>query len=216
MELLRHTVAMLGVLIVAACSGLSSQSNTASIQQGPASSKSSVSPEPSTIRSGKPDIRSIDFEKVGYPNLPDYSDDRVKRRRNLKPGEGKPHELVFGDVNNDGYEDAIAVLGIDSRGSATPEYVYVFTLENGKLKLIWDFETGDRADGGLKKIYAENGNLTVELYGRNRYIGAQFYGGDEPLCCPTWFTRSTYRWNGRQFEIVAKDTIPLNSSNDSN
>src|SRR5438132_4184167 len=92
--ILRQTVAMLGVFIVAGCSGLSSsQSNTALIQQGPTSSKSSVSPEPSAVRSGKPDIRSIDFEKVGYPNLPDYSDDRVKRRKNLEPGEGKTSRI---------------------------------------------------------------------------------------------------------------------------
>jgi hypothetical protein len=166
--------------------------------------KSLGSPETSTAPSRKTDIRSIDFEKVAYPNLPDYSDDRVKRRRNLEPGEGKPHELIFGDLNNDGYEDAMAVVGINSRGSATPEYVYIFTLENGKLKLIWDFETGDRADGGLKKIYAENGKLIVELYGRDRYIGGQLYRGDEPLCCPAWFTRSTYRGAGDNLTSLVK------------
>jgi hypothetical protein len=39
-----------------------------------------------------------------------------------------------------------------------PYYVYIFIVENGKPELIWHFETGDRADGGLRQVFAEKGS----------------------------------------------------------
>lgn len=42
--------------------------------------------------------------------------------------------------------------------SAIPYHVYIFTLENGKPEVIWDFDTGDRADGGLRQSTRRTGN----------------------------------------------------------
>lgn len=208
----RMTIFVLIISIAAACSRISPQSPSTSTGRHPANtSQSPVMIKATPASTASDDIRSKDFNNIAYPNLPDYSDDRVKRRKNLKPGEGKPN-VIFGDVTGDGKEDAIAVFGISNKGSAVPHYIYVFTLEKGILKLIWDFETGDRADGGLKKIYPQDGNLTIELYGKDRYIGGKLYRGDEALCCPEWFTRSAYRWTGRQFEIIGKETMPLKQS----
>ena len=201
----RLLIVIFSISIVIGCSKRSPESKRTT------SSTNYTSPIPTeaTPRFGtSDDIRSIDFNNIAYPNLPDYSDDRVKKRKNLKPGEGKP-SIIFGDVTSDGKEDAIAVFAINNKGSAVPHYIYVFTLKKGSLKVLWDFETGDRADGGLKKIYPQDGNLTIELYGKDRYIGGKLYRGDEALCCPEWFTRSTYRWTGRQFEIIGKETMPL-------
>ena len=160
-------------------------------------------------------IRDVDFNNISYPNFPDYSDPngREKKYINLKPGEGQPNFLNYGDVTGAGSEEAMVALGIENRGSAIPDYVYVFAVEKGKPKLIWDFETGDRADGGLRNVYAENGQLVIELFGKDRVIGGQLYRGDEGLCCPTTFTRTRYRWTGERFEEIKREILENSNRN---
>lgn len=113
------------------------------------------------------------------------------------------------DVTGDGEDEAVVVLKIETGGNAIPQVVYVFTWKNGAPELIWPFRTGDRADGGLKDIRAENGMLVVELYGQDRFLLGQTETGKigddrEQLCCPTHFTRSTYKWNGNSFLLTGK------------
>jgi hypothetical protein len=113
------------------------------------------------------------------------------------------------DVTGDGNDDAIVILKIETGGSAVPQLVYVFEWKSGRPELIWPFRTGDRADGGLKNVFAENGELVVELYGQDRYLLGQIetrrIDGDlEQLCCPTHFTRTRYKWNGKNFLMQGK------------
>ncbi len=170
--------------------------------------RSSNVPAPSAPTPDSP-IRSIDFDNISYPNFPDYSDrsGRKKKYITLKPGEGGPNFINYGDITGDGIEEAMVALGIDNHGSAIPDYVYIFAIENGKLKLIWDFETGDRADGGLRNVYAENGQLVIELFGKDRVIGGQLYRGEEGLCCPSLFTRTRYTWTGKRFEQTGTEVL---------
>lgn len=113
------------------------------------------------------------------------------------------------DVNNDGQDEALVILKIETAGSAIPQVVYIYTWKDNKPELIWTFRTGDRADGGLKDLRAENGMLVIELYGQDRFVlGATETGkiGDdiEQLCCPTHFSRSSYKWNGTSFVMQGK------------
>lgn len=113
------------------------------------------------------------------------------------------------DLTGDGDDEAVVILKVETGGSAIPQLVYVFTWKNDAPELIWPFRTGDRADGGLKNLRAENGDLIVELYGQDRFILGQTETGKitddlEQLCCPTYFTRTTYKWNGRNFLMQGK------------
>ena len=113
------------------------------------------------------------------------------------------------DVTADGQDEALVILKIETGGSAIPQIVYVFTWKDGKPELIWPFRTGDRADGGLKDLRADNGQLVVELYGQDRFVLGQMETGKigddrEQLCCPTYFTRSSYKWNGKNFLMQGK------------
>src|SRR5215213_9736513 len=82
-------------------------------------------------------------------------------------------------------------------------------------RLLWRFEDGDRADGGLRRIYAENGGLVVELYGKRadgtgKIVGSDLFvedgmmGGD---CCPSHFTRAHYKWNGKRFVLRGEPEV---------
>lgn len=100
----------------------------------------------------------------------------------------------YADVTGDGNSEALVVLDIITGGSMMPQCVYIFTLENPKTKavrLLWDFQTGDRADGGLRKIYGENENLVVERFSPEEKSGD---------CCPKYYIKETYKWNKNVFE----------------
>src|SRR5205085_2818976 len=108
------------------------------------------------------------------------------------------------DLTGDGQDEALVVLKIETGGAAIPQIVYVFDWKDSKPALIWSFRTGDRADGGLKDLRAENGGLTVELYGQDRFLLGSvetsiITGDEEQLCCPSYFTRTHYKWNGKSF-----------------
>lgn len=115
----------------------------------------------------------------------------------------------FFDITGDGDDEAVVILKIETGGSAIPQIVHVFSWKDGRPELIWPFRTGDRADGGLKNIYAEHGEFVVELYGQDRFLLGEVETGRigddlEQICCPTHFTRSVYKWNGKNFLMQGK------------
>jgi hypothetical protein len=115
----------------------------------------------------------------------------------------------FLDADGDGRDEAFVILKIDTGGAALPQLVYVFAWKDEAPQMIWYFRTGDRADGGLKDVRAENGEVVVELFGQDRYIigeldTSKITGDEEQLCCPTFYTRSRYKWNGNIFRLSGK------------
>lgn len=115
----------------------------------------------------------------------------------------------FLDATGDGSDEAVVILKVETTGTAIPQLVYVYEWKDGKPILIWNFRTGDRADGGLKDVRAEDGSLVVELFGQDRFIlgeveTGKITGDEEQICCPTFFTRTAYRWNGRNFLLQGK------------
>jgi hypothetical protein len=113
------------------------------------------------------------------------------------------------DVTGDGADEAIVILKVETGGAAIPQLVYIFDWKNAAPELIWYFRTGDRADGGLKDLRMENGLFTVELYGQDRFLlgeveTSKITGDEEQICCPTFFTRTQYKWNGRSLQMQGK------------
>ena len=111
--------------------------------------------------------------------------------------------VKYGDVTGDDIEEAIVSLSIQTGGSATPGLVYIYTFQRNGPKLLWLRSTGDRADGGLRDVYAQNGQLVVEL---NSSLGSR---GD---CCPTRFIRTTYEWRAGRFRQKRKETLRVTAS----
>jgi len=117
--------------------------------------------------------------------------------------------VKYMDLTGDGQDDALVILKVETEGAAIPQIGYIFEWKGNAPALVWTFRTGDRADGGLKDVRAENGIMTVELYGQDRFL----LGGNETgkitddreqLCCPIYFTRSAYKWNGSTFILQGK------------
>jgi hypothetical protein len=113
------------------------------------------------------------------------------------------------DATGDGQDEALVIIKIETTGSAIPQVVYIYSYKDDKPELIWYFRTGDRADGGLKDLRPEYGQLVVELYGQDRFIlgeteTSKITNDEEQICCPTFFTRSVYKWNGKNFLMEGK------------
>lgn len=173
---------------------------------GPNAPQEAKAPLPAATPTAKSAIRLVDFDNIAYPNFPEYSNTKEKRIT-LERGEAAPSHVNYGDVTGDGAEEALVAVPVEIRGSAIPHHVYIFTIENGKPKLLWDFDTGDRSDGGLRQLYADNGQLVIELYGKDRVVSSELYKGDEALCCPSSFTGARYTWTGTSFEHASKQVL---------
>lgn len=167
-----------------------------------------LSPTPS-MNSDSP-IRKVDFKNFTFPETNDYP------RFRLKDGE-KPFEfgkkdgidlfkIEYLDLTSDRNEEAILTMSIQTGGSAMPNFIFIYTLENEEPKLLWNFMTGDRASGGLKKVYGANDDLIVETFGDNKFINGEWkfdypkgeFRGD---CCPTAYTKIRFKWDGKKFVI---------------
>lgn len=176
-------------------------------------------------------IRNIDFENFTYPGKPIFGE--RKRTFTLHDGElpaerdrnGRPLDIglsggvaVYYDVTGDGIEDAIVVFHEDNHGgTAIVSAAYIYTLQRGRPVFLWGFEAGDRADGGLRSIYGQNGELIIELKGKHKVIGKDLYASDDTsmgACCSSVFTRTRYRWNGRRFvQRGDSEVLPLSKTN---
>ncbi len=180
-----------------------------------------------TAQSSVPSIRDIDFKNFTYPKLPtgkcsmrtvrltngkyEASERRVPRRVpsndcwSVTMG-----PVVYGDVTGDGREEAIVVLYAERGGTESSNDVFIYTLKHVKPALLWEFTTGDRAEGGLIKLYAQNGKLVVELAGQNKFVGGNLYGGDcTGACRPPFFTRTTYQWTRGEFRRRGFENLPF-------
>lgn len=162
-------------------------------------------------------IGKFDFKNYVYP-LPRGWHDVDGKEATLLNGARRMSEdriglsyaaTKFGDVTGDGEDEAFVILKIETAGSAIPQIVYIYTLKNEEPELIWYFRTGDRAAGGLKDLRAAGGEVVVELFGQDRYIlgeleTSKITGDEQQLCCPTFFTRTRYKWNGKNFQMQGK------------
>ena len=160
-------------------------------------------------------IRSVDFADFTFPQLGELRNSG--KTFTLRSGELKPtrdknsiveemgvtlQSIAYGDVTGDGGEEAMVVLSMVTGGSAIPHATYIYASEDGKPKLLWAFSTGDRAEGGLRRVFAEKGELVIEQYSPVNSKGD---------CCPTLFTRARYKWKDKHFEQGGKEEVLPNS-----
>ncbi|HYR07082.1 MAG TPA: hypothetical protein VEQ60_04925 [Longimicrobium sp.] len=112
--------------------------------------------------------------------------------------------VTYGDVTGDGREEALVTITAETGGTMVPHWIFVYGAGARGPELLWSFESGDRAAGGLKRVYAEGGMLVVELLGKGKVPhDPATYGAEDDTaqgaCCPGMFTRSRYTWTGRAF-----------------
>ena len=111
-------------------------------------------------------------------------------------------DVYYTDLTGDSREEAIVWLSHVTCSPACDggaSVFYVYTERNGKLKPIWQYETGSYADGcGLQSLTAGGTQIVLELFGRcpgermNRPSPTKFIARD--------LTFVVFAFNGRGFE----------------
>ena len=187
------------------------RSNGSSVQNvNNSTSQASASPA-----KNKPDgIRDVNFKNFTYPWYPSFlkstsrevtlHDGKLEIEEDRKAGIAnlslELDDVSYVNLRGDGTDEAIvSVAGVTGVNRFVGS-VFIYAIEKENPKLLWQHETGDRADGGLRRIATEGQTLVVEEYARSE--------GDGGLCCPNLFIRSKYRWNGNHFDRISSETFP--------
>jgi predicted small lipoprotein YifL len=96
-----------------------------------------------------------------------------------------PDMYAFGDLNDDGVEDAAVVLATSGGGSGTFISLEAVINDEGEPKHLATALLGDRAQ--VKSVVIESGRITVDMV---------THGPDDPMCCPTVETTQKYKLEG--------------------
>ncbi|HEY5380844.1 MAG TPA: hypothetical protein VIJ65_01205 [Acidobacteriaceae bacterium] len=108
--------------------------------------------------------------------------------------EGFTFESVrYADLTGDGNEEAIVDLMYHSGGTQTTDYVYIYTLDQHRPKLLAYCHTGSRSDSGLYGVYGKKGMLVFELLDPTRSQGE---------CCSSGVLISRYKWQSGVFKRI--------------
>lgn len=108
-----------------------------------------------------------------------------------------------GDLNGDGFEDAVVVLYLNFGGSGTWPVVYAVMNDNGTPRPISKREValGDRDQ--VDSISIANGIVS---------FGLTVHGDKDPMCCPTEKKNTSYRLDNGFFSPIhgpLDPTLPL-------
>jgi hypothetical protein len=148
-------------------------------------------------------IREVDFSNFSYLSVnPGFISSHpaftLAAGKNTKRDQDESGIMLgpvqYGNVTGDRSEQAIVVLSVRGGGSGTWNFVYIYGMREDLIVLLACFETGDRADRGLRRIATEPGTLILDL----NELGT---GG---LCCPAAFTRTRYKWSAGRFVQIGE------------
>lgn len=87
-------------------------------------------------------------------------------------------------------EDAAVALNYSTGGTANWDYLYVYTLERNRPRLLGWLESGSRAYGGLVAVALRNGQLVLDFADPARRDGD---------CCSDGYIRVRYVWKNGHF-----------------
>jgi hypothetical protein len=177
--------------MTAACSDDDS-SETPSPTSAPTRAETPVETRP-PIETPAIDIREIDLESlpeiqaVLNPPPPDPGFPEPV------PGVFNQEDVIYGDVTNDGHDDAIVPIFTDS---AQGMGFFLVSLNGTEPQVLLE-EFPDDAPG-----------LRVVVEGEKIVMLQPVPGEDDPECCPSQIRRTVYAWNGNAIAVESVTTEP--------
>lgn len=105
--------------------------------------------------------------------------------------------VAFGDLNDDGLQDAAVLLATNTGGSGT--FVSLFVIldtERGPVQAAAYF-IDDRPL--INSVSIRDGILNLDFVG---------HAAEDPMCCPTLHLLSSYRLRGTGLEELDRQTLP--------
>lgn len=152
-------------------------------------------------------IKKFDFKNFSFP-LEEKDKDGKDLALTLKDGKLEKSEksagatlgkIQYADLNGDKTDEAIIKLSVEGEKDAKSTRVYIYTLEDEKPKLLWNFETAGGEEKGLKAISAEEGNLVVEMFGEAKFEKGKWELAESKD--KKQYTKTALKWNGKEFAV---------------
>lgn len=144
-------------------------------------------------------LRDIDFENYTYR----YADQefQVEGGRYESAEDDASIEsldvinIKFGPLTQTQQENVVVLTRYNGGGTGLFDTLHVFKLSKGRPVLVDVLEAGDRASGGIKSFYIENGALYVTSY-----------DGEQNACntCYDYERTTGYKWNGHELAVIWK------------
>ena len=145
-------------------------------------------------------IQSIDFKNFSYRPSCSKATIRVKSGvyERTKPGRFffKIVNVAYGDIGDDGSEEAIVLSACNSGGSGVFSEGFVFGIVKGKVKQLSTISGGDRAWGSIQSVTVTNGLLSVVRLAPDAPNG--------PACCPKFLETTIYKLQGSRMIAQGK------------
>ena len=110
-------------------------------------------------------------------------------------GEVEISRIQYGDLTQDGVEEALLVVSSGGEGSDIAAFVYGYGAE-GLEELF--------------RIIPEGGAMKVEIdlgMGQLKVI-EPVYGPGDPRCCPSELRTTIYRWDGSKLAVATQQVVP--------
>ena len=95
--------------------------------------------------------------------------------------------IFYGDINTDGLEDALVILGTQNGGSGHLIELAAVLNQNGNAYNVATTSLGDRVVVESGKV--ENGTIVLNM---------RVQGPNDGLCCPSQFVTWSFALNGNQ------------------
>jgi hypothetical protein len=166
-------------------------------------------------------FKRIEFKNFSYPYKFSYDGRKINIALNdgeyeyeTKPSGGgwfNLSDVFYVDLTNDKSPEAIVLLWHVSCGGSCDGgagLFYIYTLEQNKLKPLWQFESDSLAYGcGLKSFTVKDKKITMELFGRCFDKTEESVGMSKFQVKDT--TRLTFGFNGKKIVEEKKEFIAV-------
>ena len=130
------------------------------------------------------DVHRVDFKNFTYePSCAGETPTKV-RVKNGEYSKETPQDgytdrfdfqvlaVEYGDLTGDSKDEAVILSNCNTGGTGQFTEGFVYTIKAGKASLLARVPGGDRADGGLRSIKVDGGNLVVEFNDPDKAAGA--------------------------------------------
>lgn len=113
-------------------------------------------------------------------------------------------KITFGDLNDDGLDDAAVVLAWQNGGSGTFKYLAAIQNSSGLPQQIDSIPLGDRVQ--VSAISIADGEVTLEEL---------TFGPNDPMCCPSQRREQTYTLRAGKWAQSAENAAHANTATNS-
>jgi len=161
----------------------------------------------SLAASAQSDIHSVDFKNFTYHPHCAGEDTETIHVKNGEYSKETPMDgyvdhfyfnvfnVAYGDLTGDGKDEAVVLSSCNTGGTGNFSEGFVYAMKAGKPAMIADIPGGDRAAGGLRRAWVEDGYLFVDANEETEDSGA---------CCPQAAVITKYKVSGNNLTTVGQ------------